>query len=252
MDLTIIKLGGSLITDKTKPFTERPEVIKRLCQEIKEANLDNLIITHGGGSYPHVPAKKYENNLSLGYIEIQNAALQLNSIIVNSLARSGVNAVSFQPSASCIAENEEILEWSLKPIELQLQNKIIPVPYGDIVRDLKKTFSIISTEKIIVYLAKKLADKYKIRIIAVTDTDGVYTQNQELIPIINKDNIEEIKKHLSGSKGIDVTGGMLHKVLELFKLTELNIDTQIINGLKENNLKNALLEKEVKGTTIKA
>jgi len=32
-----LKLGGSVVTDKDKPFTEGRDVIKRLVTEIKEA-----------------------------------------------------------------------------------------------------------------------------------------------------------------------------------------------------------------------
>ncbi|KKU16180.1 MAG: hypothetical protein UX25_C0041G0012 [Candidatus Woesebacteria bacterium GW2011_GWC2_45_9] len=35
--LILIKLGGSVITDKTKPFTAKPKIIKRLALEIKGA-----------------------------------------------------------------------------------------------------------------------------------------------------------------------------------------------------------------------
>ena len=64
--LIIVKLGGSLITDKTKPFTARMEIIADLAQQIKEAldedkNL-SLIIGNGGGSFPHYPAVKYQMN----------------------------------------------------------------------------------------------------------------------------------------------------------------------------------------------
>ena len=58
-DLILIKIGGSLITDKTKPYTTRPEVIKRIAKEIKEAVSEkdvNLIIGHGAGSFGHQSA----------------------------------------------------------------------------------------------------------------------------------------------------------------------------------------------------
>ncbi|MFC1789909.1 hypothetical protein ACFLZP_00275 [Patescibacteria group bacterium] len=63
--LILVKLGGSLITNKQKPFTQRPKTIARLVREIHQAkNKVNklLIVGHGGGSYPHVPAKKFQTN----------------------------------------------------------------------------------------------------------------------------------------------------------------------------------------------
>jgi isopentenyl phosphate kinase len=63
MKATILKLGGSLITEKAKdePMV-RTDVLKRLAEEIskelKEKEL-KLIIVHGAGPYGHVLAKEY-------------------------------------------------------------------------------------------------------------------------------------------------------------------------------------------------
>lgn len=64
-ELILVKFGGSLITDKSKPFTEDIDTIKRLAKEIHEARTERkfkLIIGHGGGSYPHTPAKEFRTN----------------------------------------------------------------------------------------------------------------------------------------------------------------------------------------------
>ena len=71
-----------------------------------------------------------------------------------------------------------------------------------------------------------------------------------MIPRISSDNIEEVGKYLAGSSGIDVTGGMKHKVEKMLELAEKGIKSQIINGLVPGNLKKALLDKKVKGTII--
>ena len=68
--LTIIKLGGSLLTDKSSPSTHRKDVLKSVVIEIKEcldSNLiESLIIVHGVGSFGHPPVLKYQ--LHKGYI----------------------------------------------------------------------------------------------------------------------------------------------------------------------------------------
>ncbi|MEM4243656.1 MAG: hypothetical protein QXP44_02510, partial [Candidatus Bathyarchaeia archaeon] len=48
---TILKIGGSVITDKNGELAARTEVINRLAEEIAKANTKNLIIVHGGGSF---------------------------------------------------------------------------------------------------------------------------------------------------------------------------------------------------------
>ena len=85
-ELVFVKLGGSLITDKTKPFTARMDIIKRLAEEIHEAKGEGklkLLIGHGGGSFPHVPAKKYQVHkgvISLRHTgALQRCRMQLQS-----------------------------------------------------------------------------------------------------------------------------------------------------------------------------
>ncbi len=263
MELIFLKLGGSLITQKDKPFTENKEIIKRIAREIHQARKEKsfkLLIGNGGGSYPHVPAKKYKtvdgiiNEKSLkGIAEVQDAAARLNRIIVRALLDAGENAVSLQPSSVTLTKNSRVIEFYTKPLGLFLKRNMIPVVYGDVGLDLKRGCSIISTEELFVFLAKKIKPK---KIISVGIVDGVFTIDPlkgckgKLIPEITSKNYPQIKKMLAGGAGIDVTGGMLLKVEKYLELSSMGIKSYIINGRVKNRLKEALLGKKVKGTII--
>jgi len=168
-ELILVKLGGSLITDKTKPFTPRKNVIDRLAREIHEARKESgikVIIGHGGGSFPHKPAKDYKTQEGIindesykGISLVQDAASKLNRIIVESLINAGENAVSVQPSAGFIAEDGRIKQWYLEPMKELLKHNMLPVPYGDVALDVKKGCTIISTEEILNYIAKNIGSK---------------------------------------------------------------------------------------------
>ncbi len=255
-NLVFLKLGGSLITDKSRPYAVRKDVIKRICREIHEAREEEgfpLLIGHGGGSFPHVSAKKYETHKGVineksweGFAKVQDDAARLNRIVISSLIEAGENSLSIQPSASCIARKDRIIEWYTKPIETSLSKGLIPVPYGDVCLDLEKGFCIISTEEIFRFLAKKLKPG---RIIMAGKTDGVFDSEGNIIREINRDNFEEVKKFLASSDGIaDVTGGM---VLKVEKAMETGIGTEIINGMKTNILKRSLLGEKGLGTMIR-
>ncbi|MGD8543676.1 MAG: hypothetical protein PVG48_00980, partial [Candidatus Bathyarchaeota archaeon] len=56
---TVLKLGGSVITNKEKPLTPNLSAIKRLANEISKANVSRLVLVHGGGSFGHPIAKQY-------------------------------------------------------------------------------------------------------------------------------------------------------------------------------------------------
>ena len=57
--LIVLKLGGSVITEKERNLTPNLNSIDRLAREIAEANVKGLMIVHGGGSYGHPLAKQY-------------------------------------------------------------------------------------------------------------------------------------------------------------------------------------------------
>jgi isopentenyl phosphate kinase len=261
-NLIFLKLGGSLITDKTKPYTLEYKVLERLCQEIKLARKKkkiNLLLGHGGGSFPHISANKYrtnqgfiKNNSKYGFCQVQNDAATLNRIVINNFLKIKERAFSVSPSSCSLAKNSKIDDFYLEPIKKLLEFNIIPVIYGDTVIDKKTGCTIISTEKLFVYLAKKLKPK---RIIIADKAGGVYTadpfkeKNAKFIPEINKSNWKKIKSYLSGSSGIDVTGGMVDKVNKSIELARLGIKVNIVNGRNLNELKKSLLGKET-GTKI--
>lgn len=261
-ELFLIKLGGSLITDKTKPFTANLKIIKQLAREIHEIREKydiKLIVGHGGGSFPHTSAHKYQTQKGIvnkesyrGIAVVQNDASKLNRIIVDELIKAGENAISIQPSACCLTKKGRIIEWYLEPLKKILEYNMLPIPYGDVCVDLEQGCSIISTEEILSCLAKNLEAK---KIIMCGKVDGVFSgqpndSESKLIPEITPDNFENIKRYLSGSEGTDVTGGMILKVQQSLELAKLGFETQIINASIPGNLLRALKGERI-GTIIR-
>jgi len=233
-ELILLKLGGSVLTDKTKPFTARMDVIERLAGEIKNA-LDErgddlqLIIGHGSGSFGHEVAAKYQTNKGAvaanswtGFAEVASAAAELNYIVMDALRQAGIPAIKFQPSASTRTRGEQLMYFETFPIKEVIKHGLIPVIYGDVSVDASQGMSIVSTEKLFDSLARELAPS---RIILAGHVDGVYEQDPlthpeaEFIEDIDRTNWEEIEAMLGGSHGTDVTGGMFTKVREMYRLT---------------------------------
>lgn len=267
-ELILVKFGGSVITDKSKPFTEDMNTIKRLAKEIHEARQEKkfkLIIGHGGGSYPHSTAAEFQTNEGFinerskeGMAKVQDAASRLNRIIVKELINAGENAFSINPSSCTIVENGIIKKMYLESLEKLLDFNMLPVPYGDVCVDLKRGCATVSTEIILSYIARELRKKYKLsRILLCGRVDGVFTDNPDknpnakLIPIITQKNIKKIENDLKGSSGTDVTGGMMHKVKMMLELTDIGIESEIINAKKPGILKRSLLGERGLGTTIR-
>jgi isopentenyl phosphate kinase len=69
-ELTVLKLGGSLITDKSKPYTVRDKILESVSREIKECMdeglIKSLVLVQGVGSYGHPPV--LEHKIHKGYL----------------------------------------------------------------------------------------------------------------------------------------------------------------------------------------
>lgn len=262
--LTLIKLGGSIITNKEVPKTVQKPIVTRLVQEIAraKAELDEVfMIGHGQGSFAHAPALRYKTmdgfiskESPMGMAITQDSAAQLNRIIVAECINEHLPAVSFLFSNSLVTHNRQAKHWCSQVLLEYLEKGLFPVTCGDVIVDEKQGCTIWSTEKILAYLAEELpAEDYHVeRIIHVTEVAGVLDGSGKVIDVVSRNNQEEIKKHINGTKGFDVTGGMWHKIEESLELADKGISSYIISGLKKDNLYNCLLNNSFEGTKIHA
>jgi isopentenyl phosphate kinase len=257
---TVLKLGGSVITDKEKPLTPNLEAIERLADEIAQAKVSSLILVHGGGSFGHPIAKKYnltegygDPSQVIGFSETHRVMTKLNILVMEALINHDVNAVVVQPSSCVVTKAGRIQSMELKPIEKMLKMGLVPVLYGDAVLDSEKGFAILSGDQLVSSLAISFGASC---IIMGGDVDGIYTadpkscQSAKLIQRVTLEELKNQKHDIEGSKATDVTGGMLGKMRELIPAIEHNIQTLIVNATKPLRVYKALRGEEVLGTII--
>jgi isopentenyl phosphate kinase len=254
----IVKLGGSVITDKRKPFKVRKTVLTRLAQELSKAR-HPLVVVHGGGSFGHPLAAKYEiaqgyrNEKQLkGFAATHRAMEKLNAEVVEAFRRVGLPAIAIQPSASAVVGNGKLISMELRPLKKLLELGLVPVLYGDAVPDVRRGMSILSGDQLVVYLAKALEAS---RVIVGVNVDGVYTSDPrkgraELLRKITPASWSGLS--FPGDRGVkDVTGGMENKVMELLSLAKSGIESEIVNANKPGILEKLVTGKRGLGTLIK-
>lgn len=261
MKITLLKLGGSLITDKSKAYALREKFIKQVSEEIfraKSKNPDlNLIIGSGAGSFAHYSAKKYNTSNGVKNLnEIYGASIvhfdaqRLNQIVVENLLAQKISAFPIHPSTFIFSTNKKIESIDSSFFIEYLNRGFTPITYGDVILDTKIGATILSTDTIFRLLAIDLLEKgNKINVIHAGDYNGVMDKNNKTIPEINSTNIKLIHS-LTSAKSIDVTGGMRKKVEEMLELAKKGIKSQIVNGTKENLVFETLLGLK-NGTLIK-
>ncbi len=256
----VLKLGGSVITNKEKPLTPNLDTIERLANEIAQAKVMSLIVVHGGGSFGHHMANQYnliegygDSSQVVGFSKTHQAMTKLNSLVMEALISHNVNAVVVQPSSCVVTKAGRIHNMEKKPLKRMLNMGLVPVLYGDAVLDSEKGFAILSGDQLVSSLAINFDASC---IIMGGDVDGLYTTDPKVSKsarLVKRATLEELKaqKHdIEGSKTTDVTGGMLGKVCELIPAIEQNIQVLLVNANKPLRVYKALRREEVTGTII--
>lgn len=261
--MMILKLGGSILTNKDAIGEIDNENLSRVANEIRNAldnNPDDLIIVHGAGSFGHPPAKEYKIGevfdkeeffeKRIGFSKTQNAVKKLNMLICEEFIKENLPVVAIPASSFMVATNKRITEGNLDIFNKYLNKGFIPIIYGDVVLDNDLEICVISGDQIIQYLARNLNPD---KVILGTDVDGVYDKNpkthSDAIFFDKFSSIEDLDT-LEGTTNVDVTGGMVGKIKELLYLADLGIESKIINADVENNIFKALNNNQVKGTII--
>jgi isopentenyl phosphate kinase len=261
--IIILKLGGSLLTDKNKPFSVREDIVKDSVRQIIDAK-EKLILVHGGGSFGHPLAKKYSiikgidstiQNQVLGLAETHQSMNELNSYLIKLFLEEKFPALSIQASSIFIRDFQEISASSMEVVETALDLNLLPILYGDIILDKQGSFSIISGDQIILELCKNL-DRYRIsKVIFTMETNGIYVYDNEsddncvLATECYSDQLENLNL-ASLEQKIDVTGGIKGKINFIQKICKHNIPVQLINGLKEDYIYKSLKNETLNCTNV--
>jgi isopentenyl phosphate kinase len=256
----LVKLGGSVITDKTRPQTPRLEVISRLAQEVARAITARpelrLIVGHGSGSFGHVAAKRYGTRQGVrtaadwrGFAEVAAVAAQLGAIVTGAFLQAGLSVWSVQPSASAWCRQGELVSLEIAPLKQALAHGLIPLVRGDVALDELQGGTIISTEQILAYLARRLQPTCLIlvgRVNGVFEADPLRQPQARHIAEISPANWNVVRRAVAGSHGTDVTGGMLSKVEEMVGLVQdvPGLTVHLISGEEPGALEAALLHPE--------
>src|SRR4030067_2259686 len=106
----VLKIGGSVITDKNGDLAAKTEAINRLAEEVAKANVKNLIVVHGGGSFGHPTAQKHGikegfryDGQRIGFAETHHVMTVLNGLVMDAFVWHEIPAGSVAPSSCWIA-----------------------------------------------------------------------------------------------------------------------------------------------------
>lgn len=277
-ELIFLKLGGSLITNKTQPYTPKLDVIEDVALQLSTALRAHpdlrLVLGHGSGSFGHVAATEYHTRDGFvaqppqlpgqardaaaegywkGFAEVWYQAASLNRFVMKALNKVKLPAIALPPSANVIASDGKVSIWETSPISMALGAGLVPVIYGDVTFDEVRGGTILSTEDLFGHLARALNPEVILLAgleSAVWEDFPVRTRK---VKTITPGTFSQVAENIAKAAGADVTGGMKSKVAQMLDLVQQNpmLKIQIFSGAEPGNIVRALSD-ETLGTWITA
>ena len=217
-EATVLKLGGSVITDKSNPETLDTETLDRAADAVA-AFEGELVVVHGGGSFGHHHASEHGITTTAGSHDatgaraVHDAMRRLNDAVLDALRERGVPALPVHPLSAATRDDSGELSLATDVVARMLGEGFVPVVQADVVTHVGRGVTILSGDELVVVLARALdADRVGVcsGVPGVFDTDGA---------VIDRiDSFEDVRAALGGSDATDVTGGMSAKVEALLGL----------------------------------
>lgn len=240
------KLGGSVITDKSKPFSYRPDVVSALSEEIASSD-QKVVVVHGGGSFGHVVALQHGitsdagNAPAAGVAQTRGAMYDLNRLVCKTMSEFKLSPYPFSPfDAISKAGGAAVSSW----LRQLLKEGMTPITFGD-VSLAPGGFRVTSGDVIVQELAKALSPE---RCVFALDVDGVYEENTRVIvPELSPSKIRRMR--VPG--GNDATGGMKLKLEVAARIAAGGSKVCFVSGYRRNEFSKALRGLDFYGTVVR-
>ncbi len=255
-ELIVIKCGGSVLLDENlfNQFIEDISVINKLGL--------SAIVVHGGGK--NIKKKLDQHNIESKFINglrvtnektikiVEEALLELNTEILNSINEKEANAQSITPKngniIKIIPEKKE-LGFVGTPKEINKEvllsivgEKKVPiiVPLG--IGDDGKIYNI-NADVAAASIAKEINSR---RLLLMTDVEGVLDKDKKLISEINSETAKDMINDQS------ISGGMIPKINTCIDAVNNGVTgVVIVDGRKQNSLLFEIFSDKGSGTLIR-
>lgn len=245
--MILIKLGGSIITNKDRPLSPRRKAIDDLARNLAKIS-EPVAIVHGGGSYGHYWSVKYDMHTRpkrydmRGVAVVKNSMAELNRIVLDALLKNKLNPYCLPPA--CFMQGDRPAAGKITEIGKISRSGLTPVTFGDALWYGHNKTYILSGDRIMTHLAGVL--RPRLCIFALNE-DGVYSDP----------GAKKLIREFGGGMprmpggGMDVTGGMARKVEEAARISGMGIRVFFTNGGRPERIVRAVEDNRFEGTIFR-
>jgi isopentenyl phosphate kinase len=212
----VLKLGGSVITEKGRPETLDGPALDRAADAIAEADAD-LVVIHGGGSFGHHHAAERGVSVDSGTrdaedaLAVHGAMTTLNRFVLSRLHDRDVPALPVHPLSAASRDADGALDLPLSQVATMRSESFVPVLHGDVVATAGEGVTVLSGDELVARVARDLGAD---RVGLCSTVPGVLDDEDRVVERVS--SLDDAA--LGGSAATDVTGGMAGKVRTLLGL----------------------------------
>lgn len=248
----LVKLGGSLLTDKGKESSFRRPAARRLLSEVAKANLPTVLL-HGAGSFGHPQAERHRIGQAKakpdGVADVLAAVGSLSAQVVNLAQEAGLRPLAFPLHHLARMEGDVLADLPVDAIGKAVEEGYTPVLHGTLVRDDRLGWCVVSADLLMQELAPDLTPRLAV---FATDVDGVFDREPggagaRLLATVPA----TAAVAASAGVGSDVTGRMAGKLVSA-RAVAAHCPTLVLNGDVKGRLLDALKGKAVPCSRIEA
>lgn len=264
--MTVIKLGGALLTDKDRPQHLRYDLLAEIAAEIRHCRdaglFSGLILVHGVGSFGHPPVIAHrlhkgfrDEGQLLALAETQQAVMRLRGAVAEAFQGAGVPVCLMLPSSCMTADNFALTERFWQGIAGFAAIGMVPLLGGDILADAAAGFSVYSGDKLAVDLALHFGAE---RLIFATAVAGVYDRDPnryEGARRLAQVSLGDVSAELDARRQVDASGAMAGKLAAIRAgetAVAAGMAVHLISMMQPNNLRRLLQGAQDVGTRIVA
>ena len=244
-----MKLGGSLITNKSGQGRPRfrAAATRRLARELR--GVGPLVLVHGAGSWGHPLALKHRigttrlsgAKLVDAVTRTQASVAKLRALVSEACVAAGLPVVEVPAHAVAVTRRGDTA-FDAALFSFYASKGLVPLTSGDVILDDRRGARVLSGDEILTILARALNAT---RVIFASDVDGVFRDGRR-VPRLSVDEARRLPTKNVG----DATGGMGGKLREAAAIAASGVRVFITNGAVAGRLRAAALGSRRIGTLI--
>lgn len=244
--IALVKIGGSVLTDKQRPLVFQHANAHRVAADIRLSRTVPVIV-HGTGSWGKAIGRHYHDGGgwyrdTMGFQMTTARIRLLQEALVTALRKEGVVCCPLQANALFHRSRGTLELPDAGAISRLVAAGVSPVLCGDLLVEGLGKFRVVSSDAIAVAIAGRMTVS---DCVFATDVDGVWDSAGRLLTKATEPILAA-----ADSDARDVSGGMSAKVAAALEIAGTGARTTIVNGSVGGRVLDALMRRSVPGTEV--